>query len=143
MVAKQEDIFDREAYMNKDKKVVNEFDNPSPSMSDFKKEFKDNYNMDATKEFYVEELEDIRDIQYHGKHKGYKMFTYFDDERNELRGRCPVLGISIGENFIGKKGIDPMVKEIKDVIDWFTSGIREGESKGVYYSPFLKKNIRV
>ncbi len=121
--------------------VINEFDNPS--LADVKKEFKDKYGMDATKEFFVEELEDIRDIQYHGKHKGYKMFTYID-ENNELLGRCPVLGVSIGDSLLGnKKDVDLMVKEIKYVIELVISTMRKGESKGVYFSPFLDKNIRV
>ncbi len=129
----------REAYMNNTNlDVVNEFDNPS--MADVKKEFKDKYGMDATKEFYVEELEDIRDIQYHGKHKGYKIFTYINED-NEIVGRCPVLGVDVGENFIEKKGIDPVVKEVKYVMDWFISSIRE--NGGVYQSPFLDKKIKV
>ncbi len=127
--------------MNKDKKVINEFDRVSKS--DIKKDFKDKYNMDITKYFNDEYFKLGDDFRYHGKHKGkYEMFTYYDNSNNRIMGRCPVFGINVSDADIGgKKDVDLLVDELKDVIDWFISGVKEGSN--VYFSPFLKKRIKI
>ncbi len=130
-----------EIYMdNNDKNIINEYDRFS--IIDARREFRSNYGIDITKEFYDFELEDIRDIQYHGKHKGYKMFTYIDNDNNKLKAVCNTLDLDASENHIGgKKDVDLLVEYLEELIDLVIADIKQ--SGGIYHSAFLDKEIKV
>ncbi len=125
---------------DEDEDHIDEFDDTS--ISDIKKEFYDKYGMDITEEFYAEELKTAEDIKYHGKYKGYKMFTYINTYNDTLLAVNHILGLTIPESCIGhKKDVDLIVEELKYLIDDTVYSIRE---KGTgYWSPFLKKDIKV
>lgn len=114
-------------------------------IADIKKEFYEkydgNYGSDVTKELKILYYgEFTKDIKYHGKHRGYNMFTYVD-ENNVLMAVCPVLRLDMSENDIGKRDIDLLIEELRDLIDWWVSYLKKDSNK--YYSSFLGKYIRV
>lgn len=92
---------------------------------------------------WVKELYHPEDFQYHGKYRNkWNMFTHID-EKNILMAWCPVLGLDISENNIGKKkDIDLLIEALEDLIDEFIYFIKKG-SGGLYFCPFLGKDIRV
>lgn len=109
-----------------------------------KKEFRDKYGIDITKELYDEELNVATDIKYHGKHRGkYNMITYIDTSDNILIGVNNLLDITIPDSCIGyKKDEGLMVEELKDVIDWFIRIIKE-HNNGKHWNTMLQQTIRV
>jgi len=116
-------------------------------ISNIKKEFYEEYGgeygSDVTEELKILYYgEFTKDIKYHGRHKGFNMFTYVD-ENNLLMAMCPVLRLDLSENDTGKKNdIDLLIGELKYVIDDKVSFIKN-ESGGKYSSSFLGKYIRV
>lgn len=140
----EEENEDRIAYFEKsieEAEYYTDDEIDSITNSETVKEFKEKYGMDVTKELYIEELDGVKDIRYHGIHKGYKMFTYVN-EFIDLVARCPVLDICIPNyNYKDENDIRIMIEELKDVIDWYTDDIKE-DGAG-YWSPFLEKNIEI